>query len=89
MRPIRWRGVEFPRCVSAYMLSGPLRGAGGATGERWGHGSARKALSTKCAGSAQVTGHPSVMCVGLEAHIPSRRFSCVEFRVWNALSREP
>lgn len=77
MRPIRWRGVEFPRCVLAYVLIRPLRNAGEVTDEGWGHGSARKALSTECAGSAQVTGHPSVMCVGLEAHIPSRRFRCV------------
>lgn len=75
-------------CLCIYAQLPPQK-CRGATGEQWGHGSARKALSTKCAGSAQVTGHPSVMCVGLEAHIPSRRFSCVEFRVWNALSREP
>lgn len=33
MRPIRWRGVEFPRCVLAYVLIRPLRNAGEVTDE--------------------------------------------------------
>lgn len=33
LRPIRWRGVEFPRCVLAYVLIRPLRNAGEVTDE--------------------------------------------------------
>lgn len=74
-------------CFSVCVLL-PLRNAGEATDAGCDHQSAGKALSTKCAGFAQVTGHPQDdVCRPGAAHIPSRGLRCVEPLVWNALPK--
>ena len=78
--------VCFSVCVQL-----PLRNAGEATDEGWDHQSAGKALSTKCAGSAQVTGHPQDdVCMPGGTHSQQRAqvciAPCVECPSWRALA---